>query len=101
MDSRERANFRRTKAWQEFRQLKKENEKVDFLTQKKLLKGFNLHHFDLDPNHYSDISDSEKFICLNKKSHDCIHFLYTYYSKDPAILDRLKVCLDKMKQLNS
>ena len=100
MDSKERANFRKTKAWHELREQKRQEQKVDYLTQKKLTKTFNLHHLDLNPDNYSDISNSEHFIGLNKKSHDCIHFLYSYYSKDPEVLDRLKSLLDLMKEIN-
>lgn len=100
MDNKERANFRATKEWKDFREERRRLNKVDYLTQKRLTKGFNLHHMDLDYDHYTDLSNPENFLTLNKKSHDCIHFLYNYYAKDPSIIDRLKECLDKMKQLN-
>ena len=101
MDAKERANFRSTKVWRALREEKRSNDKVDFLTRKKLSKSYNLHHMDLNPDHYDDLSNSENFIPLNKKSHECIHFLYDYYAKDPTILDRLKDCLDKMVKVNS
>jgi hypothetical protein len=100
MTSSDRTKFRQTKDWKQLRQKLKEERRVDYLTQKKLLKGFNLHHLDLNPDHYTNISDPENFLCLNKKSHDCLHFLYNYYIKDPDILLRLKEALETMKKIN-
>lgn len=54
----------------------------------------------MDPLKYDDLTQRENFIPLNSKSHDCIHFLFDYYRKDPAILDRLKNILDRMVELN-
>jgi len=100
MDSRERANFRSTKQWREFRKKKRAEEKIDYLTQSRLTPKFNLHHMDLNSDHYSDLSKPENFICLNRKSHDLIHFLYTQYVKDPNVLLRLENVLKTMKDLN-
>lgn len=101
MNSTERANFRSKKIWRDFREEKRTNDKLDFLTRKKLSKSFNLHHMDLNPEHYDDLSNPDNFIPLNKKSHECIHFLYDYYVKDPAIIGRLKDCLDRMIKVNT
>jgi len=56
---------------------------------------------DMCSDHYDNISTRDNFIPLNSKSHECVHFLFDYYKKDPAILDRLKDILDKMVILNS
>lgn len=101
MDSRERANFRNTRQWKDFRKRKRAEDKTDYLTKSRLTPGFNLHHMDLNPDHYKDLSNTDNFICLNRKSHDLIHFLYTYYAKDPTILLRLENVLKMMKDLNS
>ena len=42
----------------------------------------------------------ENFVALNKQTHETLHFLFRYYQKDPAILDRLKTVLDRMNELN-
>lgn len=98
MNSTERTNFRKRKAWLDFRESFRKEK--DALTQSKLSKRFNLHHLDMNPLHYDDLTHRENFIPLNSKSHDLIHFLLPYYKKDPAILDRLKTILDKMVELD-
>ena len=98
MTSTEKNNFRERKAWKDFRETFKSEH--DALTDKKLSKKFNLHHCSLDPTKYDDLSNRDNFLPLNSQSHDCIHFLFRYYQKDPAILDRLKEILDKMVELN-
>lgn len=100
MTTKEKNQFRHTKVWTDFRKSKRESDCKDALTHKKLTSQFNLHHLDLNPDNYKDLSDPDKFLCLNHNSHDCIHFLYTYYRKDPSILDRLKEILDKMVKIN-
>ena len=70
------------------------------MTLRPLRAGWNLHHLNLDEKDYTDISDETHFACLNKKTHDAVHFLYVYYVKDETILIRLKEILDKMKELN-
>lgn len=97
MTSAERTNFRKRKAWTEFRETFKKEK--DALTGSKLSKRFNLHHLDMDPSHYDDLTCRENFIPLNSKSHDLIHFMLPYYKKDPAIIDRLKDILDRMIEL--
>lgn len=98
MNSSERAAFRRRKQWLEFRESFRKEK--DALTGSKLSKRFNLHHKCMIPEKYDDLSDRDAFSPLNSKSHDCIHFLYDYYIKDPEILDRLKKILEEMKQRN-
>ena len=87
--------FRKTKEWKEFSKCLKAERKVDALTLAKLRKGSTSHHLDLRPEFYKDL-DPKKFETLNMKSHDVVHFMYTYYCKDPNILNRLKEILDKM-----
>lgn len=99
-NEREKKRFRQTKAWKEFRNSIRKKIKFDFLTGKKLTGKWELHHLDLDSNNYQ-VLEEENFIPLNSRSHSTIHFLYSYYSKDPEIIDRLKVILDKMKEINN
>ncbi len=91
-----KTKFRSSAKWKKFRQFCKNRDRIDYITQKPLLKGFNLHHLDLDENHYQDLSDETKFICLNKQTHEMIHWLYRYYQKDPSIIQRLEELLQKM-----
>ena len=97
MNQQEKKRFRDSSNWKKFRKHCKERDKVDYITQKSLLKGFNLHHLDLNDEHYKDITDETKFICLNKQTHESLHWLYRYYHTGPTILDRIKFLLDKMK----
>lgn len=93
--------FRQSAIWKAFRHKKNVEQKgLCYLTHKKLLKGANLHHLDLNADHYEDVSDPTHFVFLNKQAHDAVHFLYRYYVKDPSILDRLKEILDRMVELN-
>ena len=87
--------FRKTKEWKDFAKSLKAERKIDALTLAKLRKGCICHHLDLKPENYKDLT-SHKFETLNMKSHDVVHFLYTYYKKDPYIIKRLQRILDKM-----
>ena len=71
----------------------------DQLTLKPLRKGFNIHHLDMREENYQVLVE-ERFRPLNSDSHDCVHFLYRYYKKDPFILARLKEILDLMVKYN-
>ena len=91
--------FRKTKAWRDFTKELKAERKVDALTLAKLRKGSTSHHLDLNPDNY-EVLDKTNFETLNIKSHEVVHFMYNYYKKDPAIIDRLKDILHKMVLLN-
>lgn len=95
----QKKEFRKSKEWKNFSKTLKAERKVDALTNAKLRKGSLCHHLDLNPDHYTDL-DASNFETLNMKSHDVIHFLYNYYKKDPAVIDRLKDILHKMVLLN-
>lgn len=92
-------NFRASKKWKDFRKKMKEKQKVDFITGKPLYAGFNLHHLDLDEKHYEDISNEDNFICLNRKSHDLIHFLFRY-KEWRQLLKNIETLLERMEKLN-
>lgn len=113
VDGKQKQAFRKTQAWKDFRrkfyikeQKKLKNGKTkdipndDPITLKPLSKTFNLHHMDLDPHHYTNL-DEENFVAIGTQAHEVLHWLYGYYRKDPAILDRLKILLDKMRRLNN
>ena len=95
-----KTKFRSTSRWKKFRQYCKKRDKVDYITQKPLLKGFNLHHLNLNETHYQDLSDETKFVCLNKSTHEMVHWLYRYYQNDQTIIDRLEEILKQMFQIN-
>lgn len=95
-----KSKFRATSKWKKFRKKLGDERKVDFVTEKPLRKGWQLHHLNLDEKQYEDITDEEKFCCLNKSTHDIVHTLWRYYQKDSKVLDRLKILMDKMKDIN-
>jgi hypothetical protein len=97
----EKTKFRATSAWQKFRNhMKLLSHNRDKITGSPLRSGWNLHHYDLDEDHYTDISDPSHFVALNRKTHDLLHFCYTYYSKDDNFIWRLKEALDRMVEIN-
>ena len=96
----EKESFRQSKAWQKFRKQKFLESSKDFVTHKKLRSGYRLHHLDLNPDHYTDISDPSHFENLNSDIHSLVHKIYPYYRKDQEVLERLKGLLDRMKELN-
>lgn len=94
--------FRNSAKWKKFKHFKNvEQGGICYITHKKLLKGANLHHLDLDENKYSDISKPENFVYLNKSLHEVVHVLWRYYKNDIKVLDRLKEVLDRMLILNA
>jgi len=96
----QKSKFRSTSVWKKFRSRLKSERKVDYITQKKLLSGWNLHHCDLDESHYTDLSNEENYVCLNKMMHSVVHDLYRYYVKDETVIDRLLEILQRMKEIN-
>ena len=98
----EKTKFRSSPTWKNFRREMKERcGGIDCITLSKLRPGANLHHCDLRAEHYEDISDPSHFAFLNKATHDCVHFLYRYYDKDPDVLKRLEVILEEMKKYST
>lgn len=97
-----KTKFRASAKWKKFRHFKNVEQKgLCYVTHKKLLKFANLHHLDLDENHYEDISNPENFVYVNKSIHEVIHTLWRYYKTDPEVLDRLKEVLDRMMEINT
>lgn len=95
-----KSNVRKTKEWRQLRiDLAEKWNNCDALTQKRLRIGWNCHHMDMRVDNYGDLR-IERFLPLNRSSHDLVHVLYRYYVKDPAILKRLKDILDEMVKMN-
>ena len=99
-----KTKFRRTAAWKKFRNKVKSEQKIDPITEKPLSNTYNLHHLDLNPEHYTDISNPDHFIGLNSSSHDIVHFAFgdsrTRKNWRRIVLNLIKV-LKKMETLNS
>lgn len=89
-------NFRQSKKWRDFRHKKNVEQKgIDPITKKKLCKGANLHHRNLNTDEYENIENTDDFVMLNHATHECLHWIYRYYKNDPEILTRIKEELDK------
>jgi hypothetical protein len=90
-DSEIKAAFRRTKIWKDFRKKMKEKQNgIDPITGTKLTKTANLHHrYFVDSDHYTDLSDEDDFIFINKQTHDNVHWILRYIKKygDLRVLD--------------
>ena len=92
-------NFRKRKAWKDFKaKKKKECGGLDLITLSKLGKRWELHHEDLREENYEVLNDN--FLPCNNQTHEMIHWLYRYYVKDPEIIDRLVAEMIKMKAIN-
>ena len=98
MNMNERSKFRRSEAWKKLRAKCRLHTSVDFITKKPLEKTWNLHHLDLNVQRYDQIDSLERFMPLNKRTHEIIHELFKWYSKDHKVLDRIKLTLDKMEE---
>ena len=84
-------NFRSSKKWKAFRhEIHVRQKGIDPITKKKLCKGCNLHHRNLSEDDYECIDNKDDFVMLNHATHECLHWLYRYWKKDPEILDRIK-----------
>lgn len=94
---------RKTKEWKEFRRHLIDEQKIDPITKKKLTKGCNVHHMDLNVEHYGNLID-ENFVVLNRQSHEIIHGLFgheRHINRDwRERLDAIRVILEKMEMLN-
>lgn len=96
-----KSKLRQTKEWRQFRiDIEDYYDGIDYLTHKKLLKGWNNHHMDMRVENYCNLV-VDRFRPFNKSSHDLIHVLYRYYIKEPEILERLKEILDDMIRMNN
>ena len=88
MTQKEKTKFRASSKWKKFRVfMKKLFGNKDAITGKPLYKGWNLHH--LDEKNYSDLKP-EKFIPLNKKSHEMVHFLERYDNYEEVAANLVK-----------
>ena len=95
--------FRKSQEWKEFRShMAILFNHRDYITGRKLVKGYNVHHLKTDQEieNYCDISDESNFIPLNSYCHKLLHYLFIYYKRDKTVLTRLQEILDKMCSLS-
>ena len=92
--------FRNTKDWKTFRHLVISKQKLDFLTQKKLSAGCQVHHCDTRSENYKNLTE-DNFVALNRQSHTFIHWIYGYWCKDKSIIERLVKLLEKMEEASN
>lgn len=101
MSQKDKTKFRATVKWKKFRlKIASVNNKLDYITKKKLIKGYTLHHLDLNEENYQNLID-ENFIPLNKNTHKFIHWLYLYYKNDKLIIERINDVMEKMLKLEN
>lgn len=98
MNKDERSKFRKSEAWKKLRAKCRLYTSVDFITKKPLEKTWNLHHLDLNVQRYDQIDSLERFMPLNRKTHEIIHELFKWYKKDHKVIDRIKKTLDLMEE---
>ena len=98
-----KTKFRGSKEWKEFRAHMRDKQKVDPITGAKLTRMANLHHKDLNEDHYTDISDESHFVFLNQAMHKTVHSLFL--KSDPKawrkrVLALIRILKD-MERINS
>ena len=92
----QKEKFRRSSKWRSFRKKIRERTSKDYITRKELKRDWNLHHLDLRSENYTDLSDSRKFIALNKDTHKFVHWLFRIYRHDKQVLKRLEYVMEAM-----
>lgn len=97
-----KTKFRSTKKWKDFRDKVRHEQKVDPVTGQKLTRCANLHHKDLNEEHYEDISNEDNFVFVNPLTHKVIHW---FFSKSKPTQwrerwERLKPILEDMERIN-
>lgn len=95
-----KTKFRSSSKWIKFRKHMKGEQKTDPITGSRLTPTYSVHHKDLNEEHYQDISDPTHFVCLNKTSHDVIHFLWNSHNGWRNALDGIREILEDMERLN-
>lgn len=98
MNYRQRSDFRRSDKWKAFKHKCRLHTTKDFITKEPLSRDWNLHHLDLNVQRYDHIEDMNRFMPLNKKTHEVIHELFKWYKKDHKALERIKKTLDLMEE---
>ena len=98
MTYKERQAFRKTDAWHKWKAKCRLHTSKDYITKEPLCRNWNLHHLDLNVQRYDNITDMNRFMPLNPKTHEIIHELFKWYKKDHKVIDRIKKTLDLMEE---
>lgn len=98
MNYKQRSEFRKTDKWHRWKAKCRLHTSKDFITKDPLCRNWNLHHLDLNVQRYDHITDMNRFMPLNPKTHEVIHELFKWYKKDHKVLDRIKKTLDLMEE---
>lgn len=79
VNQKDKARFRKSVEWTDLREqfLLNHDSSCQCCGRKMPSSKLQLHHRDLDPNHYTDISDTNKFKILCNNCHQTVHSLYT------------------------
>ena len=59
-----------------------------------------LHHLDLDPEHYEQLTDESHFVYLSHDIHDAVHTLYKCPVGWRKALENISVIMQRMDELN-
>ena len=96
-----RAKFRGSKAWADFKvKMKVKQHGVCAVSGTRLTKTANLHHKDLDIEHYTDISDDRNFVYLSNTAHEVVHWLFRSGLGWRQVLKNLEAVLEDMERIN-
>lgn len=98
----QKIDFRKSDAWKQFRQTKYDEQNgKDFITNQPLLPDYNCHHLCMKNNEYTNITDSSRFVALNRDTHSQVHQLfYTTDWKTTVTDENMLYVLNRMEELN-
>lgn len=99
MNREQRIKFRKSRIWRRFKSEFRLKHTVDAITNEPLVNTWNLHHLDLSPIRYDDLSCEDHFVALNPSTHDLIHELFKLYKKDRKVIARIEKMLETMFKL--
>lgn len=75
-DQKAKRKFRQSKKWQDFRhQMYEQSNRECAVTGAKLTKMWQLHHMDLNEEHYENL-EPENFVCLSWNMHKVVHAIF-------------------------
>lgn len=99
MTQAEKKKFRMSKEWKAFRQkLRKAHCATDYVTKQPLTRSWNLHHLDLRNKNYTNISDTRRFLPLNERTHEIVHWLYPLWLNNRRVMSRLEDVFRRMDE---
>lgn len=96
MNEQQRLSFRKSERWKKFRAKCRRHCSKDFITNKPLTRTWNLHHLDMNMDRYDNLSEIERFLPLNQRTHEALHTIFNIYRHDPKVIERLVRVMDRM-----